>query len=76
MPATSVEDVTAAVDGFQGRDGFTHSLVALSLDSQVMIGGAPVPIRTFLWPGQARQLAALLINLADQCDGLDATVPI
>lgn len=48
LPAASVEGVTAAVDGFQGRDGLTRSLVAVSLDSQVLIGGAPVSVGTVL----------------------------
>ena len=75
LPATAVEDVTVAIDGSQSRDGFTTSLVALKVNDQVVIGGQPVSIATFMWPGQARQLGQLLIELADQCEHLDATIP-
>ena len=71
----SVEYVSAAVDGFQSRDGFTTSLVAVNVDGQVMIAGQPFSIGTFLWPAQARELAAVLIDLADQCEALDAVIP-
>lgn len=33
------------------------SLVAVNIDGQVVIGGAPVSVGTVIWPAQARQLA-------------------
>lgn len=76
LPPASVEGINVAIDGSQSRQGFTTSLVSISMENEVVVGGVPVAVAVMLWPAQARQLAGLMLDLADQCDALDATVPL
>ena len=61
FPAVEVDNVSASVVGVQHRDGFTSSSVGVAVSGPA----------ADLTPAQARQVARLLIALADRAEAVD-----
>jgi phosphoribosylaminoimidazole (AIR) synthetase len=66
-----IGDIAALVTGVQHRSGATVSGVALRVDGTVIGSGRTAAVTSDLTPGQARDLAGLLVTLADRAEAID-----
>ena len=74
-----IGDVAALLTGVQHRSGATVSGVALRVDGTVIETGCTAAVAADLTPGQARDLAGILVALADRAepvDGIGSSRPI
>lgn len=63
--------VAALLTGVQNRDGSTVSGVALRVEGRVIPDGRGTAVTADLTAAQARELADVLTDLADQAEALD-----
>lgn len=66
-----VGDIAALLTGVQHRNGSTVSGVALRIEGAVIGSGRRSALAADLTPGQARELAGLIVALADQAEAVD-----
>ena len=66
-----IGDVAALLTGVQHRSGATVSGVALRVDGAVIGSGRVAAVTADLTPGQARDLAGILVALADRAEAVD-----
>lgn len=64
-------DITALLTGLQHRDGSTISGVTLRVQGTGIPAGNPATVAADLTPGQARDLAETLLELAGKAEKLD-----
>jgi hypothetical protein len=67
----SIGDIAALLTGVQHRSGATVSGVALRVDGAVIGTGRVAAVTADLTPGQARDLAGVLVALADHAEMID-----
>lgn len=66
-----IGDVAALLTGVQHRNGATVSGVALRVNGTVIGTGRTAAVTADLTPGQARDLAGVLLALADRAEAVD-----